>query len=344
MKKNTRSSTISIPFVLLMLFAIVGSAGHGDADVASEHENQNLHVPEAQKILYVASYNTKNPWSGGIKAGIESALTYRKNIEFRVMNMDTLGVQSEEKKKQAALMAKQEIDFYKPDVVITSDDNAAKYLIVPYYSNSSIPFVFCGINWNASQYRFPSKNVTGMIEVQLIDQLVGYLSPYAKGNRIGSLRSDTMTNRNEAQYLEQQLGATIKTIFVKDITEWKKQFVQLQNKVDIILLGDIDTLEMDGESKDDVEQFIYDNTKIPTGHWDAWFKKNALITLATIPEEQGEYAGHTALEILEGKSPSDIPLVKNKKAKIFLNMKFAKKLGIIFPLDLIESASIVPAD
>jgi len=222
--------------------------------------------------------------------------------------------------------------------------NAAKYLIATYYKDSALPFVFCGINWDASKYGFPSKNVTGMIEVQLIDQLVAYMAPYAKGNRIGSLRGNTMTNQVEAGYVERQLGTTIKTYFVNDIAEWEQKFVQLQGEVDMILLGDIDTIELKGKSKEDVEQFIYENTTIPTGHWDAWFRKNALITLATIPQEQGEYAASAALEILGGKSPADIPLVKNKKARIYLNMKLAKKLGIIFPMDLIESAEIIPAD
>lgn len=297
-----------------------------------------------KKVLFVASYNTKNPWSGGIKAGIESVLKTRDDIELRVVDMDTLGVQSEEIKEKAALLAKREIEAYRPDVVITSDDNAAKYLIATYYKDADLPFVFCGVNWDASKYGFPSKNVTGMIEVQLIDHLVAYLAPYAKGNRIGSLRGDTMTNQIEAGYFERQLNAKIKTYFVKDIDEWEKKFVQLQDEVDMVLLGDIDTIELNGQSKENVEHFIYTNTRIPTGHWDAWFRKNALITLATIPQEQGEYAATAALEILDGKSPADMPLVKNQKARIYLNMKLAKKLGILFPMDLIDSSEIIPAD
>ena len=297
-----------------------------------------------QKILFVASYNVKNPWSSGIKSGIESVIKSRKNVILKVFNMDTMGVKSEEKKKAAAMEAKRVIDSWKPDIVITSDDNAAKFLIVPYFMDSDIPFVFCGVNWDASKYGFPSKNVTGMIEVQLVDQLIKYLSPYAKGNNVGSLRGNTMTNRIEAEHFERQLGTTIKTCFVNDINEWKRLFVQLQTEVDMILLGDIDTVELNGVSKSDVEKFIFENTKIPTGHWDAWFKNNALITLATVPEEQGEYAARAALEILDGKHPGDIPLVKNKKAKIFLNMKLAKKLGIVFPMDLVDSAQLVPAD
>jgi ABC-type uncharacterized transport system substrate-binding protein len=58
-------------------------------------------------------------------------------------------------------------------------------------------------------------------------------------------------------------------------------------------------------------------------------------------EEQGAYMGRMALRILKGESPEDIPLVTNKKAKIYLNMKLAKKLEITFPMDLIEDAIFV---
>ena len=46
--------------------------------------------------------------------------------------------------------AKAEIDAFKPDVVIAADDNASKYLIEPYFKDAALPFVFCGVNWDAS--------------------------------------------------------------------------------------------------------------------------------------------------------------------------------------------------
>jgi len=67
--------------------------------------------------------------------------------------------------KAQALKAKNLIEKVKPDIVLTSDDNAAKFLIVPYFKDSKIPFIFSGVNWTAEKYGFPFKNVTGMIEV-----------------------------------------------------------------------------------------------------------------------------------------------------------------------------------
>jgi hypothetical protein len=47
--------------------------------------------------------------------------------------------------EQKAREAKSLIEDWRPDVVITADDNAAKYLIKPCYKDHKVPFVFCGI-------------------------------------------------------------------------------------------------------------------------------------------------------------------------------------------------------
>ncbi len=67
--------------------------------------------------------------------------------------------------------------------------------------------------------------------------------------------------------------------------------------------------------------------------------KYVLASFAKDGFEQGEWAANTALEILIGKKPGEIPLTTNKKARVILNMKLAKKLDIKFPMELIERAT-----
>ena len=42
------------------------------------------------------------------------------------------------------------------------------------------------------------------------------------------------------------------------------------------------------------------------------------------------------LKIINGTLPSDIPITQNKRAKVSLNMTLAKKMGIVFPFELID--------
>ena len=86
------------------------------------------------------------------------------------------------------------------------------------------------------------------------------------------------------------------------------------------------------------------NTKIPTGTTIQTATSFTMIGFTKVAEEQGEWAAQAALEILAGKKPSDIPIASNQKAKIYLNMRLAKKLNITFPMELIQQAIFVDRD
>ncbi len=57
---------------------------------------------------------------------------------LKIIHIDTKRNKAEEYKRNAALDAKAVIDSWKPEVVITSNDIAAKYLIVPYLNYTNI--------------------------------------------------------------------------------------------------------------------------------------------------------------------------------------------------------------
>ncbi|MCB1758417.1 MAG: hypothetical protein KDI68_01365 [Gammaproteobacteria bacterium] len=295
-----------------------------------------------RKILFIASYHVeKGEWTAGIKAGIEGVLSRRADVSLELFNMDTRLSKSDAEKEAAALRAKQVIERVKPDVVITSDDNAAKFLILPYFKNADLPFVFCGVNWDASVYGLPYRNTTGMIEIQLIDKIVDYLSPLARGGRLAALRGDTLTNRKEQQHFERHLGRSMSTAYVENIRQWREAFVSLQRDADILILGSLRALDLEGVAMAEIEAFAREHTRIPTASYDAFMNRVALLTLSTLPREQGEWAAGKALEILDGTPPNLIPVVSNRKAKIFLNMTLSKILGIRMPMELIEISHLV---
>lgn len=297
---------------------------------------------DTKRVLYIASYHSeKDEWTRGIKEGIENILTPVDNLDLKIFNMDTQLVKNEEEKKQAALKAKKVIEQYRPDVVISSDDNAVKFLLQPYYQNSSLPFVFCGVNWDASSYGLPYPNTTGMIEVQLIRETVNTIAPYAKGRKIGCLRGDTLTNRKEQKYFDQQLGTTMDVRYVTNYEQWKEELLALQHDVDILLLGSIRALDTQGASLKQIANFTYANTSIPTASYDEFMKQVSLVTLSTVPQEQGQWAATQALRIINGTPPASILPVQNREVKRFLHMTLAKKLNIKFPFDLVENSHLV---
>ncbi len=294
-----------------------------------------------QKILYIDSYHEEYIWSADITTGIQSVLGDRDDVELKIFRMDTKRNKSEEFKKKAALEAKKLIESWRPDIVIASDDNASKYLIAPYYTGKNLPFVFCGLNWDASVYGFPASNVTGMIEVALYQSTIAALKNFAKGNRIGYLASDTLSERKEYQNIVKLFNADSNVRFVKTFNELKQAFLDLQQESDMVLLQELRSVK-DFSHKEMID-FVRKNTLVPTGAMMKFLRDYALLTFAKIGEEQGEYAAKTALEILAGRSPLEIPVVSNKKAEIYLNMILAKQIGVKFPIELIENAHLISA-
>jgi hypothetical protein len=306
------------------------------------------------KLLCVNSYHAEYEWSAGIIQGVLDELgitrfddgTYDARqgpVELEFFHMDTKRNPAESFAEAAALAAQKRIEEWDPDVVIVIDDNAFKYLVVPYYQNSERPFVFCGVNWDVTHYEgAPFDNTTGMLEVALLVPLVEHLQQYAKGPRIGFLSGNRYSDRSEAEYGRRVLNIPFeKEYYVDTFEEWKAAFRALQNEVDLFIWTAVGGIEDWNERA--AKKWVYQESRVPFGTVNDWMMPYELIGLTKIPQEQGSWAVKAALKIMEGTPPKEIPVQRNKKAKIYLNMILAKKMGIKFPVEWIENAHLISA-
>jgi hypothetical protein len=306
---------------------------------------------ETHKVFYVNSYHRGYQWSDDIEKGLLKALgaairvdgsidSAGSDVDIRIFRMDTKLNTSEEFKRKAALSAKQIIDDWQPDVVVTSDDNAAQYLVAPYLRNTTTPVVFCGVNWDASVYGLPTPNSTGMIEVDPLTGTLEILRNYANGDRIGYIGADTTSNRKLLPYHKRMLSIRYADgKLISSFEEWKREYLRLQKSVDMLIW--FNPIGIDGWDSQQAQAYILANTTIPTGNTGDHTRHLVLVGEVKIAEEQGWWAGKTALKILAGTPPADIPVTTNKQSRIYINMALAKKLGIKFPLDLIQRATFL---
>lgn len=281
-----------------------------------------------RKVFYVSSYKpTRVEWSRGIRDSIVKAFE-ETGIEFRDFFMGTKENTSEAHAETQALKVKRLIEDFQPDVVITSDDAAAKYLIAPYFSNSEIPFVFVGVNWDASQYGLPTENVTGMIEVDLANLLVRQLRRHAKGERIGILSEKSLTYQKNMVYHTEVHGIRYdKSYAVRTFEEWKDAYIRLQEEVDMMILSA--PFGVKGWNPEDAKSFTEAHIKIPTGGLTVERMPFVLMGYVRLAEEQGEWAAETTLRILDGMPPNAIKPVRNVLGRLLLNRRLINKLGIV---------------
>jgi len=306
--------------------------------------NQATAMPSAyvgKKVFYIDSYHQGYAWSDGVLAGLKTVFN-NTGIELKLAYMDTKRNPDVNFARSAGEQVKTQIDAFKPDVVIASDDNAQKYVIVPYYKNSNLPVVFDGVNWDASIYGYPTSNVTGMLEVDPVAQIVNYLKTYAKGDRLGFLSIDSETERKTADIYNQRFFNGQMTLYwAKTQDEFKQAFLRAQTEVDMLFISN--NAGSDRWEEAAMTQFILDNSKIPSGAIYDWMVPYALVTLAKSPDEQGEWAAQATLRILDGTPVSNIPVAENKKGKLILNLDLADKLDVVFAPSLLKNAEVYPA-
>lgn len=281
---------------------------------------------EGRRILHIDSYHAGNEWNDRIAAAVRDTLA-GTGVELRIHHLDTKRHPSDDFGRMAGERARALIEAFDPDVVTVSDDNAAKFLIMPYYRDAERPFVFCGLNWDASAYGLPYRNVTGMVEVSPIPQIIALLRRYAGGKRLGLLTEESSTKRKELEYHGKLFGITYAhAYFVSTFADWKESFRRAQGEVDMLLLLGVAAVE--GWDDAEAKAFVEAETRIPSGTDFGWLMHLALLGVGKVPEEQGRWAAQAALRIIDGVPPSAIPLAYNKEGQLFFNRTLARKLGI----------------
>ncbi len=292
-----------------------------------------------KKILYIDSYHSGYPWSDGITEGVQDALK-GSGVELKIIHMDTKRKKTTDDKEQAAQVAKSVIESFKPDVVIAADDNASKFLVMPFYKNASLPFVFCGLNWDASGYGYPYSNATGMVEVALIEPLLNNMKGYAKGSKIGYLSSDVLSSVKEADYYKKLFKISFaEEKHVGNFADWKAAFKSMHETMDIVIVGNNSGINDWNEAE--ALAWAQANTKVVSGTVYDFLTPFSVIGITKVAQEQGIWSAKAALDILGGKSPSSIPIVQNKKGAMFANIKLASKAGVVIKPALLKNATVI---
>ncbi len=292
-----------------------------------------------KKVLFVSSYHDGLAGADDVVAGAREGFQ-GSGVEMTLIYMDTKRNPTESFAREAALRVKAKIEALRPDLVIASDDAAAKYLIQPYYRDVDLPIVFCGVNWDASVYGFPYRNVTGVKEVELVPQMLRLLKVYARGERMGFLAADNISERKNIEFHKKLFGLSYSAgYFVKSFAEFKAAYRKLQKEVDLVVM--LSPAGISGWDDAEAKTFVAENASIPSGAMVPWVAPYSLLTLSQILKEQGLLASGMALRILRGERPTDIPITENTGGKLYINMPIAMRLGITFESKLLRLAEIV---
>ena len=296
------------------------------------------------RILVVHSYHEKMPWVQDYTRGIRTTLLKQKDMIFTLKNfyMDTKRhPELSEKKGQEAFSIFSE---WKPDAVITCDDNAQKYFVVPYLKDkTAVPVVFLGVNGDPEAYGYPAKNVTGVLERNHVAMTIKLLQKLKPGcRRIAVINDASPTGLILTKRIRKALsGIPASRLQVtgyfntNSFEEWKSLIKDFQKRSDAIYFITYYTFhDKDGRHVPVLEalKWLILHSRIPeASNTMDTVRNGALCSIAIDGFISGEETAGLLLQILRGVKPSQIPLARTERGLRLINRSRARMLDIKIP-------------
>lgn len=314
----------------------------------SERETQarelvaSIRQTQLTRISYINSYHRGYGSSDEVMRGIEEVLK-PAGISLKTFFMDTKQHNSPAHLEKVTTEILTEIEKFKPHCLIASDDNAAKYIIAPHFKQGPLPVVFCGVNNSCGQYGLPTPHVTGMLEVLPVEQSITILKRMdPKIKTLTVLTENTTSARANRELLTpvyEAQGLTTRYVLVDTFEQWQAAFLQANQEADLICLPTNGAIK--NWQADQAQKLLQENLRVPVLTHDDFMMPYAVFGLTKVAREQGQWAANTALSILNGQSPADIPVTQNQQTEMYINQTLAERIGFILPADLQDVCRVI---
>lgn len=281
-----------------------------------------LFAQDNKEILLIHSYHKGYTWSDDISKTIEKNFNDHNDIELTTVYMDTKRVDDENYLSNLAKLYKQQFENRKFNLVIVSDNNAYDFMIEYHdYLFKDIPVLFCGIN-NFDRKTFDDNSLKDLMtgvaeEVDLGKnfELISKLHPNLKKLLI---INDTSSTGNAVKRDLLPIMQKYKNKFEVDYTDnleindLKKKVSNLDksNSAILFVLLFKDTAGKYFTHKQSLQE-IRAVSKVPIyGLWDFYLNNGIVGGLLTSAVAQGDAVSKMALDVLNGKKISEIPILE----------------------------------
>ena len=301
----------------------------------------------SEKLLVIYSYHPEYEWCQQEKKGINDVFK-DQNVLVETFYMDTKRITNKTWEKNITDEVLEKIDSFKPDLVMVCDDNACR-LVATQFIDKKLPFVFAGINEDPKVYDLPAKNITGVIERNLISGTIDLLKKLAPSVESVAIISDNSVTSQAAasRFTQENFSVRLYEVYkTNNYDDWKKYVRKIQTEVDALGIYLYFTLEKpDSEESVPSEQVLKwtpENNTLPTFSFEEFSVKDGVLCGETQSGyEQGKEAALMAKEILRGTNPADLPVRMPKRGTLTINEKTADKLNIVIPEELKQKAKII---
>lgn len=313
---------------LFLLFCIL-AAGTGTVSAATD--------PDRREVLYINSYSKGLEWSDPITQAVEDRRrTSGYDVNLHIEYMD-------EKRYQDAAYESMLADLYRHkyanrsiDVIIVSDDNA--FAFIKKHRQElflGTPVVFCGVNYYSDDMLAGQTGITGVVEEYDVKNTLATalrLHPPVRHIYIINDRSATgAANRKNIEQVLPGFSSQADFTFLEDysMAEMEEKIATLPpDSIILLMTFNQDRLGAD-YTYDQSIRLVRAHANVPVyGIWEMYLGKGIVGGRLTGGYEQGNLSAQIATRILQGESPSQIPVVRNPPNQYMFDYTELSRFGI----------------
>ncbi|AXX93792.1 sensor histidine kinase [Arcobacter ellisii] len=300
----------------------------------------NYLFASSKEVLLIHSYHKGYIWTDDISKTIEKNFKPLKDVELTTIYMDTKRIDTPEYLSNLVKLYKQQFENRKFDLIIISDNNAFDFIIKYHeYLFKDVPVVFCGINnfdkvlLHENDMKDIMTGVAEEVDVEKNIELISKLHPNLKNLLIINDRSATgnAVKRDLNPIIEKyQKKFNIEYTDNLEISNLKKKVSNLDKKNSVILFVLLfkDTTGKYFTYKQSFQE-VKKVSEVPIyGLWDFYLNDGIVGGLLTSAVAQGEAVSKMALEILNGKKTTDIPILEKSPNLYMFDYNELKKFDI----------------
>ena len=294
------------------------------------------------KILWINSYHGDFFWSEAQIKGFRDSLD-ESGVDYEIndFHLNVILNKSEESWIKNSEEVKEFIDFWKPDLVYATDDQAQEY-VASDHIGSDILWVFSGVNAEEEDYNFQdADNVVGIFERKPVIQtfnLLEQIDPSVK--KVTIIGDPSLTTRQISKEIEFALEKSSQIELVnwfEDVeyySDLKQKFDQANEDSDFVLFLSPERIKYDDQSgivpMSEILKWRVENNHIPEiSLWTSFTEAGGLLSVEVSPYNQGYGAGELVKQILiKGRKPGKIESYAPIEGDKSINLARARQLGL----------------
>lgn len=297
----------------------------------------SCHSTENKKtVLYLNSYHHGYHWSDGLLKGVRSVLNDSDfKVDLQIEYMDTKKYPYDTIAKNLLSLYREKFKNERFDAIIISDNDALNFVnefrevLFP-----DVPVVFCGIN-NLKEEDTAGGNITGVVEMFDFNATVDVaLKLHPEKNHLVVLIDNSTAGRaiqNQVVTFSKTLQKHINIDFWVQLSlpEAQRRVRKLPSDTFLFIAPYYQTIDGHFYTSEEVSEAIYRHSSVPIyTSWEFMVGYGAVGGRALSGLDHGRTAGNMAIEIFEGKSADDIPILKEPGGIYLFDYAVMEKLGI----------------